>query len=486
MSTSATSLSKHDTQKGLTLVLREGLVTQCMVILTSGTFLIAFALELGANPLQIGIISSIPLYANVLQIFSVALVSLGRSRKKVVVIATLIGRSTYAGIALLPWVQDHDHRLYLMMLALAVQHCLGAIATGSWSSWMRDLIPAKQRGRFLSYRLFCIQILSVLLSIGIALFLAYAEELVNQNLYVYACLFMIGSLAGIAGSLLLSKTPEPAHQNLQQPFFSLLKLPFRHSNFRRLIFFASSWNFVVNLTAPFLTVYFLQTLGLPMVYVIGFTTLSQLGNIVFFRFWGYYADRFSNKTIFKICGPIYLLTILGIIFATHPDVHGFTLPWLICLLLLSGVASAGTSLAYSSMCFNLTPQDHSVAYLSVLSLITALAAGTAPILAGSFIELTQSWDWTLTVAHFTIISLRSLDFLFFVTFLLGLLAINLLHKIHESGDVPIKVLLREVVVKMKRLSRVNARQPWFLQFPSSVYLTLAFSRKKPKTRAVKY
>nr|WKN34997.1 MFS transporter [Tunicatimonas sp. TK19036] len=485
-----TTLSPKEVQRGLALVLREGLATQSMVILTSGAFLVAFALELGASPLQIGILSSIPLYANVLQILSIELVRRWKSRKRVVVIGTFMGRSAYTGIALLPWWPGEDSRLYLMMLALMVQYGMGAISNGSWNSWMRDLIPKKRRGRFLSHRLVCVQVISVVLSLGVAFLLDQLNQYYpGQELYMYASLFMMGSLAGMIGSLLMSRTPEPAQVGVPQPLHSLLTLPFKHPNFRRLMAYMASWNFAVNLAAPFLTVYLLQTVGLSMPYVIGLTTLSQLSNIVFFRFWGHYADRFSNKTILRVSAPLYLLTLAGTVFATLPEVHALTFPWLIVLFLASGVATAGTGLASSSIGLSLAPREHSVAYLSVLSLTNALASGTAPILAGLIAEYTLAWDWTLAlttpVGSVTLISLRHWDFLFVLSLVMGLLALYRLKLIKEPGGAPGRFLVKVFLAKIKKERQARGHQPWLVNMPVSVYAAFISPQRKEDRETAK-
>ena len=488
MQTPSTSLSAKEVDRGLGMVLREGLATQSMIILTSGAFLVAFALELGASPLQIGIISSIPLYSNVLQILSIELVRRWQSRKRVVVIGTMIGRSAYAGIALLPLLPGDDFRLYLMMLALAIQHGMGAVSNGSWRSWMRDLIPDKRRGRFLSYRLVCTQIISVVLSLGVAVLL---DQLNNyypgKDLFIYASLFMLGSMAGIVGSVLLAKTPEPAQSSTPQPLLSLIRLPVKHQNFRRLMVYMASWNFAVNMAAPFLTVYLLQSVGMSMTYVIGLMTLSQIGNIAFFRFWGYYADRFSNKTILRVSAPLYLLAIAGTVFATLPGVHAFTLPWLVILFLVAGVATAGTGLASSSIGLALAPRENSVAYLSVLSLTNALASGTAPILAGALAEYTINWDWTWSLSAtegvITLVSVRHWDFLFLLSFVLGLHAMFRLKQIHEPGGAPGRFLLKVIVAKVRRENQSRQHQPWIVKMPALVYSAVARPQRSKKAKA---
>ena len=44
-------------------------------------------------------------------------------------------------------------------------------------------------------------------------------------------------------------------QRRDKHWLSLLTTPLRDSNFRHLVLFLSSWNFAVNLAAPFFTVY---------------------------------------------------------------------------------------------------------------------------------------------------------------------------------------------------------------------------------------
>ena len=419
------------------------MATQSMIILTSGALLVALALKLGATYLQIGIITSIPLFSNVFQIVSIYLVQRWQQRKKVVVLCTLLGRAAYLLIALIPFTSVGHYGVYVMMMALVLQHGLGAISNGSWSSWMRDLIPHRTMGAFFSRRLAIVQTLSIFLSIATVLLLDQAEAQGPQTeLYLYGGFFLVGSGTGLIGSYFLAKTPEPAYQPVVTPLLSLVKLPFRHLNFRRLMLYMASWNFAVNLATPFFTVYLLETLGLSMAYVIGLTTLTQGFNVLFFRRWGRYADRYSNKAVLLVCAPLYLTCIAGMIFTTLPGVHAGTLPLLIVLHALMGVATAGTGLASGSIGLKLAPQEHSVAYLSMLSFTNSLTSGVAPIvsgwLAGSLTTVAWSWsiDGALRSGPQTLLSLQHWDFLFVLSFVMGWFALYRLCRLQEEGEAP--------------------------------------------------
>ena len=457
-------LSPRATQQGLQLVIKEGMATQSMIILTSGSLLVALALKLGATHLQIGIITSIPLFSNVCQVASIYLVQRWQRRKKVVVLCTSLGRAAYLLIALLPFVDTQGYGIYVIMVALVLQHGLGAISNGSWSSWMRDLVPSQTMGAFFSKRLTVVQTLSIFLSIATVLLLDWSEEASRRTeLYLYGGLFFMGSLAGLVGSYFLSKTPEPSYQPVTMPMLALVKLPFSHPNFRQLMGYMASWNFAVNLATPFFTVYMLQILGLSMAYVIGLTTLTQVFNVMFFRLWGRYADRYSNKTVLSICAPLYLLCIVGMIFTTLPGVHSGTLPLLIALHAVMGVATAGTGLASGNIGLKLAPRQHSVAYLSMLSFTNSLASGVAPILSGwlSGFLVSVSWSWAVHLPFpidnpLFLISLHHWDFLFALSFMAGWYALYRLRGLHEEGYTSRRVLLKRGYREVQ-LGRVGIR-----------------------------
>jgi hypothetical protein len=101
------TLSEDDVTKGLSFIIRDGLATQAMVTLTSGIFLVAFGLQLGASNTVIGLLAAIPPLAELIQ---------------------------------MP----------------AISHC-------SWNSWMRDFVPRDILGSFFSRRM------SLSLALGIVL-----------------------------------------------------------------------------------------------------------------------------------------------------------------------------------------------------------------------------------------------------------------------------------------------------------------------------
>jgi hypothetical protein len=85
-------LSEDEIRKGLKYVIRDGIASQILVTLTSGTFIVAFALKLGASNSVIGLLAAIPPLAQTLQLPSIYLVEKIQNRRLLTSVSGLVGR----------------------------------------------------------------------------------------------------------------------------------------------------------------------------------------------------------------------------------------------------------------------------------------------------------------------------------------------------------------------------------------------------------
>ena len=69
--------------------------------LLNGIFLIGFALALGANNLQLGLLLAIPLFANLLQLTSAFILEITGTRKVTTLVSLLLGRVAWIPIILI-------------------------------------------------------------------------------------------------------------------------------------------------------------------------------------------------------------------------------------------------------------------------------------------------------------------------------------------------------------------------------------------------
>jgi len=256
--TSRETLTPEEVQAGLKAVINSGLATRAMSTFTGGAFLVAFALKLGASNYVIGILAAIPALAQLLQIPSIYLVEKIRNRRVVAVVASGSDRVFWLLIAAIPFVESHGAGLIILIIAIMFHSSLSAVVNCSWNSWMRDLVPQAQLGSFFSKRMRAMTGLGIVLSLIGGLYIDYWKKLFPANeLYAYSFMFMTGFLVGMIGVYFMATIPEPpmVPPGERENFFKVLTLPFKDVNFRELIMFLGSWNFAINLAAPFFTVY---------------------------------------------------------------------------------------------------------------------------------------------------------------------------------------------------------------------------------------
>jgi MFS family permease len=211
----------------------------------------------------------------------------------------------------------------------------------------------------------------------------------------------------------------------------------------------------------------LQTLGMPVVWVIGLSILSQIFNILFLRVWGPLADRFSNKVVLSIGISLYLLVIGGWIFVTLPDKYFFTVPLLIILHIFAGIASAAVSFTVGTIGLKLSPKGEATSYLATASLATNIGAGLGPVAGGFLADIfsTRQLNFTLTwidpssTFNLPFLSITGRDFLFGIAFILGILTLGMLASIREEGDVGREVILESLYEPIKDISRPMSTVP---------------------------
>ncbi|MDK2897095.1 MAG: hypothetical protein PWP04_1215 [Candidatus Atribacteria bacterium] len=455
------TLTSQEIEKGLQAVVKDGVASQIMVTLTGGAFLVNFALLLGASNFFIGILAAIPAFMQLAQILGIILVEKTRRRKFICVIGAFISRIFLILLALIPLLFPPQMRISALIVFLILHALCNSIVSSSWSPWMRDLIPENIMGSFFSGRMALSYAVALVLSLIAGFFLDQWQQLFPEvSILGYSILFLAGALAGFASAYYLSLPPEPkmestsSHFNLKQ----LFSIPFQDLNFRKLLWFSGSWHFAFNLAVPFFTVYLLIRLEYSMTLVILLSALSQTASIISFRLWGRFSDRFSNKSVLTISGPIFLATLLAWTFTTFPEKHVFTLPLLIIIHLFLGIATAGTTLACGNIGMKLAPKGQATSYLTTYNLINSLALGIAPLLGGhladffSVRQLSFAINWFSPSRELTIqtLSFEHWDFLFLFAFLIGLYALHRLSFVQEKGEIKEKEVFQEFMSEMGR------------------------------------
>jgi len=440
------------------MVIGDGMTTEAMTVLTGGTFLTALALLMGASNFQIGVLAGLPTFTNIFQLLSVWLVGKLRNRRLVAVGCGLLARVpllVIGGMAL-----SSAASVHLLMSLLFFFYFFGSIAGPSWNSWMKDLIPENIMGSYFARRIRLSQILNVSLSILLALLLDHVKrKAAGLELVAYGAMFLAGGVVGISGALILSRAPEPKTVVSEAHFLRLLRQPLKNRNFGRLLLFNALWVFSLNLATPFFTVYMIKTMGLPLSYIIVLSSIGLLSSIFTIRIWGRWADRYSNKTIIGVGGPLYVLCIVGWCFV---GIYTHLYANLILLVLIhigSGISTAGINLSLANIGLKLSPKEDAIVYLSTQNIIMAFFSSVAPLVGGILADfftsrhLSVTAQWVSPHANriFRLLVLHEFNFLFLIGALLALGSLQFLIAVKEEGEVG-----KEKVVRMVRHSIRNS------------------------------
>ncbi|MBO6948392.1 MAG: MFS transporter [Rhodospirillales bacterium] len=445
-------------------LLGNGIAAQVMETLAIGTFMTAFALHLGASNAFIGLIAAMPSLASLGQLLGIVLVEHIRNRRLICVIAGLVGRIALIGLPAAALIGDPVLSLPILFAAICFRYGMGAIVGCSWNAWIRDVIDDKERGRLMGRRLAWMTGIGMLVSIAASAFIDSWEGWSGFDIrYAYAAIFGVAMMSGFVGIYCMTRMSEPRMPPDDGPLDLRKRLsePFRDENFRKLMFFLAAWNFAANLAAPFFTVHMLTRLGLDLFPVTVFAMCSQLANIIVLKSFGRIADRMSNKAVLAVAAPLFIACTFAWIFTTATDTRWAVMAILASVHVLTGVATAGVSIATTNITMKLAPKGNSTSYLATNSLVSSLSAGIAPVLGGlcadffahQKLSLLLRWDSGDHDVTFETISLEHWDFYFVMAALIGLYSLHRLAMVREEGEIDQRAVITEVFTDARRTIR---------------------------------
>lgn len=345
-----------------------------------GSYFQLFARALGAGEVTIGLLATIPSLAHVTQIGSAYIVErLGR-RKRYWLVVELMRRVVLALMPLLPFVfiDDFETARALMLVVLAASSILGAAGFAPWYSWMADIIPERERGRFWGRR-------SAIVNLGIVLLLPLFGRILDSfpeegQFQGFAIVFGAAAFLGIVDLVVHSFIPEaPMHKSAGEiRLWSMVTRPLKDANFRRFFFGWSLWSFASFITVPFYAVYYREHLEIDFVFLGLVNSIALFAAMAASWFWGSVADRLGSKPVFNLCAVFSVPLPLVFFFATPENAH-----WLLSVqAVMGGVVGAGMNVGFTNLLMGLSPREGRSMFIAVFFSVTGLVTAAAPIIGG--------------------------------------------------------------------------------------------------------
>ncbi len=480
------SISAEQLARGQQLLVRDLAWASITGAFSGGVILVAFALALGASPVQVGLLASIPFITQAAQLPATLLIERLRRRRLIGVLTITAARVLIASLALLPLLPSLPAALQLLIAAHVLISLLHAVGGCAVNSWLHQLIPPGELGHFFARRLFSGTLMACAATLAAGALVD--RGLFEQPLSAYSAAFVIAGLTGFVSSWYLARAPEPQMLNAgpERPMAQQLWGPFHDTNFRKLLLFMGAWTVASNVTGPFLTVYLIEQRGYSISTVTLLSITSQLANALTLYLWGRLSDRLSNKAVLAVALPVHFVCMLALVLADAVDSAAWQLTLLYLIHLILGVATGGIGLAMGNLGLKLAPQGQGTAYLAAIGLVCAVTGGLAPVVAGALAQAFQALELSAVVRwsspggteEVRLLSFAHWEFLFALSAMMGLYVMHALSRINEGREVSERRVVQEFALEAVRavgnlsslggalgglfpFERLNERRKWW-------------------------
>ncbi|MCA1901377.1 MAG: MFS transporter [Candidatus Hydrogenedens sp.] len=378
-------------EKNKTLFVIDATLAQGMLNLTTGAFLSAYALYLGASYVAIGILGALMPLSQILQVPSTLLIERYQKRKTIAVFALTISRIAILLCGFLPFIFTNNHIFSLFFLLYLTYVTAGNIGGCAFGTWFRDSFNPDTFYHVLTQRFIYATLMGAIVSfIG-----AFGLEFIKHNFssylsFGYASIFTFAGVLGLGSSIALFNIYDfnkPSFHTLintssQQTLISLFREPIKNKVFLKVMIFCVIWNTIVNFANPFLPVFLMKKIGYSLLIVVCLTVINQFSNVVSFSFWRKFSLRYGYRSLLYFCVPLFFSTVF--LWFLGAELRNPQLQWYVILILhiLSGASVAGINLCLTNLIFLSSPQGKATAHLALNSSLNGLVAGITPILAG--------------------------------------------------------------------------------------------------------
>ena len=399
--------SKTEIRQSLRSSTLDGVFATLFSNITGGVLLTNFLMELDASSAEIGLLASIPMWANLLQPLGAYWADRTNSRHFYCLWIYSISRSLWLilaiGILAIDW--SNPHRLVMWTLAIALlSYFLGALGSAPWLSWMAVLVPRQLRGRYFGTRNSAANLVN-LISIPLTGWLV--AHWIGGSRQGFGLMLLLGVIFGLVSlwfqnfmadvnpqeqrsaalaqgsGIEQAELPEASQPEASQPekrsIAALL-----HPSAWIFLGFVAFWMFSVSLSGPFFNLYLLNDLGIDLSRVSLYNCLTAAANLATLMFWGKLADRIGNRPILIGVGIFAAITPILWLVTGANSVSIWV--WIPLLHLLTGSTWAAIDLCNNNLQIAVAPPENQATYFGLLAAVVGISSALGTIAGGFLAE----------------------------------------------------------------------------------------------------
>ncbi len=385
-------------QKAWRVNIAAGALGTIFVSGTGGLAATGFALALGAGEFQIGLLGAMGLIGLSAQVFGAYFVESRRERKVFWLVSCGLHRLLWLPILLIPYTMTQfgdSAKVQALLGLILVSSLLANASSPAWMSWMADVVPERQQGKFWARRSVILTCVGIVAGVPIAVVLDYMKSHARHGDFLgYTIVFAVAMILGELDVALHKKIPHPPMgPPSSRSLVSLFMRPLADKNFRRLIVLMAAWDFSVHLFVPFTSKYLLQDLGLSFLAITLMFQVNSIAYASFSKFWGFMIDRFGKRPVIVSLMALKFLTPTAYLFTSPERIYSVLIP----MLFVDGFLNAGLLLAFHTALMSYAPREGRAIFFAINRAFVGLAAAVAPVLSGAMLEFAQArgfeWSW---------------------------------------------------------------------------------------------
>ena len=382
------NLPLHVLAKIIKLIYMQSVLGTIYLALTSGMFLIGYALKLGANDAQIGLMTTVPMFCVVGQLAASYIIERGYNRKTLTIGAALISTGGWAIVMILPLLLPHASTNTKISILIAIVTVLTLFAHASAIakfSWLGDLIPSSSRGEFFGKCIMYANIVATIFSVAGGRFLDYAKK---TGVGAFSIIFLAAVICGIINTLLYlpQNNMELKKHKHSDSMLKMIKSTFTNKPLVIVTIYAVLW-FMQAIATPFIPTYMLRDLHVTYFGMGLVTAAATLTVLISSSFWGKMIDIYGCRPVLIACTIVCIPLPLVWIWVTKAVLVYYLI---IPANIIGGFAISGITVALSALLYNVTPNAGRSVQVAIYSIVVILLAAPMPVIGGHLPEWLKS------------------------------------------------------------------------------------------------
>lgn len=347
------------------------------------TFFTLYFLAIGMTGEQVGLLNSLTNLSAALVLLPGALMveRFGHRKELTVFWGGGIARFLLLVLALLPLGIAGKGLIWLVMVVSVIRSITGNLAFPAWMSFSADVVPTEGRGRYFASRNLAMSAASMLVT-----YLAGEWITQSRSLAAYQIAIILSFVLGMLSTFAFNKIhdPRPDHHtaetfSLRSAIADLRAAPV----FLALCAVAAIWNFSLNISGPFFSVYMAQELQFTAA-MIGMTSIVPgITKMLTQRKAGELADRFGARNIQAVL--MFLIPLLPLAWIFTRSYAG-----VLVIQAAGGVLWGTFELVSFNVLLGILPQNLQARYSAIYQIIVALAFSGGAVLGSTILSL---WDY---------------------------------------------------------------------------------------------